>query len=126
WRRWCGTASRYCPGRPGWTRPLRIRPTWPSPLARGRWGLQCPEDHIALFLAWGLLPLGWVRSLNACLIANAAASVRLVERVLLRMLRTWLATVLRLTNSSSAIWRLLLPAATKLKTWASRSLKPAG
>src|SRR6185369_4462901 len=74
----------------------------------------------------GVAGFSGLTACSACLIANAAASVRLVEWVLLRMLRTWLATVFGLTNSSAAICRLLLPAATKLNTWTSRSLKPAG
>ncbi len=43
--------------------------------------------------------------------AYDAASVRLAQSVLVRMLRTCVATVLRLMNRASAMSRLLLPAA---------------
>ena len=55
-----------------------------------------------------------------------AASVRLAVLVLFMMLETWLATVLSVMISSSAISRLLLPAATSRSTSISRGLKPSG
>src|SRR4029453_10808202 len=52
--------------------------------------------------------------------AYAAASVRLAVPVLVRILRTCVATVLGLMYSPSAISRLLLPAARRRSTSTSR------
>ena len=58
--------------------------------------------------------------------AYVAASVRLAVAVLLSMLLTWLPTVLKLMQSSSAISRSVLPAATNRMTYTSRKVSPSG
>src|ERR1044071_3873693 len=58
--------------------------------------------------------------------AYAAASVRLAVPVLVRMLRTCVATVLRLMHRASAMSLLLFPEATRRSTSVSRWLKPSG
>ena len=60
------------------------------------------------------------------LMAYAAASFRLAESVLLRMLLRWLPSVLTLMDSFSAISRSILPAGTSPSTSTSRWVNPSG
>ena len=78
----------------------------------------------------GRLKLGismYAAQMRLCWYAQAVAPARLETPSLSKMLLTWRATVFSLMNSSSAMARFVLPAASRRSTCASRSLsEPTG
>src|SRR5215211_5279483 len=82
------------------------------------------EPRILLVRPDGWFPVAGQRI--PCSNAYAAAAVREPTPSLVRMLPTCRSTVFSLRNSSAAIARLLLPAATSASTWTSRALSPPG
>ena len=80
------------------------------------------QDYPKSWLAEKWVILCTPRQMRLCWYAQAVAAARLETPTLSKILLTWRATVFSLMNSSSAMARFVLPAASRRRTCTSRSL----